>query len=160
MKNDKKIKLTVFYIIIIFVISMIIWGLIAKDSKLKVEPVRNIYSVLQNGKWGWAIPESDLACENNPHSIKFRNNFTEIILKFDNKINSADATVSDTVQYKLISKNGNRITMKMVGEKRIDDKGQPVIWDLVMLNKQEYAWHRHDWKPGALTPRIHLCGTK
>jgi len=47
--------------------------------------------------------------------------------------------------------------MRIVGEKRLDEKGRPVVWDLVMLNENEYVWHRLDWRPGELTSRIHRC---
>lgn len=128
-----------------------------KSTAPTVQPVSDVYGSLEKGRWGWAIPTMVGSCSTNPHTIQFQNNNTEAVLHFKSKIYSADGSVTNTALYKIIEKNGNRITMRIVGEKRLDEKGRPVVWDLVMLNENEYVWHRLDWRPGELTSRVHRC---
>lgn len=144
--------------IVAIVTSLLFWAVIfQKMSSPSIEPVDDVYGALQRGKWGWALAKSDVSCDKNPHTIMFRKNNSEAVLTFQKKLKDADGKeIGDTI-YKIVRKNGNRITMKIIGEKRLDENGQPVVWDLVMLNKNEYAWHRLDWSDGVLTSRIYLC---
>lgn len=153
-----KIRFFVLVAVLMLVIAIIISLSEFKKTDIQdIQHAKDVYSLLEQGKWGWVIPNSTLSCEINPHSITFRDNFRKMIIKFDKEINSADGTKTSMAVYKLINKDRNRITLKMVGDKRIDNTGKGVVWDLVVLNQHEYAWHRHDWHVGALTPTIQLC---
>lgn len=139
-------------------LGLVFWfWLFGKFNEPAITPVANVYGALERGKWGWDLGESPVSCEQNPHVIRFREHRTEAVIEFDKKIHSPDGAPTNSVLYKILDRSGNRITMRIVGEKRLDDKGQPVVWDLVLLNEEEYAWHRLDWPRGALTPHIVLC---
>jgi hypothetical protein len=60
-------------------------------------------------------------------------------------------------RYRIISVTRSSMRMQIEGESRLTDTGKPVVWDLVMRGRNEYRWHRTDWRYGAYTPPIRQC---
>jgi hypothetical protein len=57
--------------------------------------------------------------------------------------------------YKVLSINGDTITMFLNGETRRTEGGDPIVWTLVLLNDNAYVWRQTDWPPdGATVPYI------
>jgi hypothetical protein len=53
--------------------------------------------------------------------------------------------------------DGRSIVIQYDGETRLDDKGKPVVWVLVMPDRETFLWHRVDWPFGAFTPPSRRC---
>ena len=49
------------------------------------------------------------------------------------------------------------IVLQYDGEERLDDKGKPVRWWLIMPDRDTFYWHREDWAAGAVTAASHRC---
>jgi hypothetical protein len=49
------------------------------------------------------------------------------------------------------------IVLQYEGETRLDDKGQPVVWHLLMTDRDTFYWHRQDWPNGNVTRPSHRC---
>jgi hypothetical protein len=62
-----------------------------------------------------------------------------------------------TATYDILSLSPSRVRGAIRGEKRLTDRGVPVVWDLVMFGPDEYRWHRTDWPPSHYTAPIRRC---
>lgn len=116
-----------------------------------------VVNALQGSEWGWIRKESSGSCENNPHTITFNAKLTEAVFQFQNPVHGADGKKSARAVYRILARQGNVITMQIVGEKRLDPQGKPVVWDLLLIDERTYTWHRKDWPEKAYTPYIHKC---
>jgi hypothetical protein len=43
------------------------------------------------------------------------------------------------------------------GEPRLDDEGNPVTWELILIDANTFHWQRADWPNDAFTPASHRC---
>jgi len=129
----------------------------AVDKDHSVDETAVVVDILQGSHWGWARKESSVSCENNPHTITVNAEVTEAVFKFRRPLHGADGKKSNRAVYRILARQNNVITMQIVGEKRLDPQGQPVVWDLLLVNERTYTWHRHDWAESAHTPYIQSC---
>ncbi len=45
----------------------------------------------------------------------------------------------------------------IVGETRLTDAGEPVVWDLVLKSEDSFCWDRTDWEQGGCTKNNARC---
>jgi hypothetical protein len=79
------------------------------------------------------------------------------ISKYENEADPGSRSV-----IKASSPNGDvnkpgAIVLQYEGEKRLDDKGKPVVWHLLMTDRDTFYWHRADWPNGGTTEPSHRC---
>jgi hypothetical protein len=43
------------------------------------------------------------------------------------------------------------------GETRLDARGKPVVWDLLMPDRDTFYWHRADWPAGSVAAPSRRC---
>jgi len=70
------------------------------------------------------------------------------------------ATESDIRQqfnYRVGAQRGNRLHLELENETRLDERGEPVTWDLVMLSSDEFCWSRSDWPEDGCTASVFRC---
>jgi hypothetical protein len=63
----------------------------------------------------------------------------------------------DTSEYRVLAHAPGVIRARIEGEKRLDEAGEPVIWDFVQLSDDSFCWHRADWGPDDCTNRLFRC---
>lgn len=103
------------------------------------------------GRWTW---DSDTAGCQQPHTIAFAEDGKVMT------ITSGDIGATDAVTtYDILSASRSTIRGAIRGEKRMTDKGTPVVWDLVLTSPDDYRWKRTDWSatPWSYTGRIRRC---
>jgi hypothetical protein len=59
--------------------------------------------------------------------------------------------------YKVLEIGKYYIRTQIEGEKRLDNNGNPQVWDFMILSKDEFVWHRTDWEGFAATPPVTRC---
>ena len=70
------------------------------------------------------------------------------------------ATESDIrrqFNYRVGAQRGNRLYLELENETRLDERGEPVTWDLVMLSSDEFCWSRSDWLEDGCTATVFRC---
>ena len=127
---------------------------LASCTTLKNSPTSSLPETL-TGHWEWRTDESN--CANNPLHLSFENSQQEMLLTYPNPIKGFDEKPLRKARYKVISIGTNRVTVKLEGETRVDSEGSAVTWDLVLLNRNEYCWYRHDWPVEHCTKSIYRC---
>jgi hypothetical protein len=128
-------------------------GLWAMSHRDYVFPDRDLARHL-NGRWDWSTRAR--RCDDGAHVIE---------LSPDRKIMTIAKPRSSvdtgwTATYDVVSLTPSRLRGAIRDEKRLTDRGVPVVWDLVMFGPDEYHWHRTDWKPWQYTAGVLRCGSR
>jgi hypothetical protein len=70
-----------------------------------------------------------------------------------------DGGQRDTSVYRVLAHGPQVVRGQIEGEKRMDDEGNPVVWDFVQLSQGEFCWHRADWGNDSCTRTLLRCGS-
>lgn len=63
----------------------------------------------------------------------------------------------DSSEYRVLAFGPGVVRAQIRGEKRLDEAGNPVVWDFVQLSEDAFCWHRADWANDACTPALYRC---
>jgi len=107
------------------------------------------------GTWAW----EDKDCATEWHRISFRDDNT--LAHFQNPDGViAGSSGEDFYTYQVRGHDADSIRLFLNGEYRNDDAGNPVEWDLVLVDADTYCWHRSDWEAGRCTEKmVRRCST-
>jgi hypothetical protein len=106
------------------------------------------------GRWSWKT-ESPL-CGHRAHTIAFSEEGQAMTI-------TTPGTASDSADhesiYDILYSDRSRIRGEIRGETRLTADSVPVVWDLIMVNRDEYRWRRTDLgqMPWAFTSGIVRC---
>ena len=120
------------------------------ESPPEGEPLS--FSEIASGTWGFDI--AGAGCNDNPHTITFSKDKPKMILRYRS---AKEDDKPDTHVYDIIDEGPGYVRMKLIGEDRTTEAGEPVVWDLVLLSGDSYCWHRTDWEAGACTQPARRC---
>jgi hypothetical protein len=103
------------------------------------------------GRWAW---ESDTAGCQRAHTIAFAEG-GKVMTITSGEIGATDPVTT----YDILSASRSTIRGAIRGEKRMTDRGTPVVWDLVLTSPDDYRWKRTDWSatPWSYTGSIRRC---
>jgi hypothetical protein len=113
----------------------------------------DVFSVAR-GTWGW---RHTVQCDTNPHTISFTPDRRYMLLTFAKPVKSAVGVTQDTFRYEVRGSTRSSIRGFLQGETRRTDRGDLVVWDLVLTSRDSYRWHRTDWADGSYTPKVVRC---
>jgi hypothetical protein len=108
------------------------------------------------GTWDWDGAER--FCEKNPHTISFSADRGLMTLVSREPWTDSSGTVHQRAEYDVLGHTAGRIRGRIRGETRMTADGQPVVWDLVLVDANTYRWHRTDWPLVGFTGAIRRCG--
>ena len=111
------------------------------------------YQVLP-GKWGW---EGSSDCSAEPLEIRFSQGGKRMHISHAPEGEDGKRLKRHDTDYTILGPTGMGLSMAMEGEDRLDDSGKPVTWDLVLLDDDQYCWHRNDWPATACTKPVNRC---
>jgi len=104
------------------------------------------------GRWTWVSDKKGCA---NAHIIAFSDD-GKIMTIVQPSHDIAGQEITTTYDVKALDQSMVRGAIR--GERRLDDKGKPVVWDLVLTGPDEYRWRRTDWSsPWGYTGRVVRC---
>ena len=107
------------------------------------------------GTWDWAGRPG--TCRDEPHTLSFTPDGRFMLLQV------VPASPTDTsarvVRYEIRGHTDSTIRAAIVDppETRRTPTGETVVWDLVLINLDEYRWHRTDWREGGMTAPLIRC---
>ena len=64
---------------------------------------------------------------------------------------------TEEVKYMILAENESIMRMKIEDEKRQTPSGEPVVWDLIVHNENQYCWRRTDWSRNDCTKKVKRC---
>lgn len=103
--------------------------------------------------WGESVED----CRTNPHHISFEPVDDGMIMRLEYETVGAatPGDVRESFVYDVKGYNEHVIVAQLRGENRMDIRGDPVEWRLILFNKNAFCWHREDWEAEQCTvPRV------
>jgi hypothetical protein len=123
---------------------------------LATAPTLNAQSDIRTrvtGRWRWEQSTPD--CKNN-HVISFSTDGRLMLLtSFAMKGDTGEVT-----QYEILGTGANAIRGRIVDETRRTDRGEIVVWDLILFEQDRYCWRRTDWPAEGCTQPVVRCGAR
>ena len=142
--------------IVLLVFITLVLGLDGRTPPVQpyvVPAADDIYTVV-SGTWDW---DRRGKCEDNPHVITFSADRDTMLLTFDKPLGDDTSRVT---RYVLQEVTRSSVRGQIVGETRLTDAGDPIIWDLVLTSSNSYRWRGTEWPPGAYTGSVVRCGER
>jgi hypothetical protein len=115
------------------------------------------------GRWEYPVPEgvgeeASVRCDKFAERIWFeRDDKGELIYHSQYEEPGSERSVSRVGVSRFPFPERPTIRLQYQGETRLDDKGKPVAWEVIMVERDTFYWHRVDWPPGATTPPVRRC---
>jgi hypothetical protein len=111
-------------------------------------------TVFEQLKGTWS--EEHTNCQ-NPNVVSFDDDRTMMLIEYA-EVGWATETDSRKVfRYRILSTDHSAIRVQLENESRLDEKGKPVVWHIVVVDAETYCWGRDDWPQGACTPPRKRC---
>ena len=128
-------------------------GSISKPSP--VAPGVDLKEVL-TGYWG-SVSDGNFACSrSNANRIEFSQNGAKMFLHRPPGT-MRDGKPRPYAEYDVLGYGTNVVRGRITDELRAAGNGDLVIWDLVLLSKDSFCWHRTDWGASVCTPKRRRC---
>jgi hypothetical protein len=102
------------------------------------------------GRWRWEHSSAD--CKDG-HVISFSADGRLMLLTPA----PPKGDTTDVTQYEILGLGPSTVRGRIIDETRRTDRGEVVVWDLVLLERDRYCWHRTDWQSGGCTQPIVRC---
>ncbi|MFC3150036.1 hypothetical protein ACFOEK_03265 [Litoribrevibacter euphylliae] len=107
------------------------------------------------GKWDWQTLED--SCGSTAQTYSFSKDGQRIILTAPSPLTLDGTSELNQVVYEIIDERPSVMRMKVIGETRTTENGAPVVWDLILKDKNTFCWHRTDWPAGTCTQDLNKC---
>jgi hypothetical protein len=109
------------------------------------------------GTWDWVGVPGE--CRDNPHTISFDEDGPTMVLRYAKPAMGFNGQTHTEARYEIRSWSDDAIRVFLVAppETRTTDKGQLVVWDLVLNGRNRYRWHRTDWARTGFTRDVRRC---
>ena len=136
-------------------VCLICFVLVACISKPqpKIEELSNLRKLIL-GEWAWNIEN----CKKSPQIYSFSADGSKMFVDSGEGLIIGNRNkVLPRVTYNILAEKGNVLRTSVEGEDRFVDISTRVKWDLVMLNINQFCWHRTDWAPHACTKPMSRC---
>ena len=140
------------FIILLLFITLVI-GIERRTPPVKPYEVpagSDIYTVAA-GSWDW---DGRRKCEENPHVISFSADRDTMFLTFTKPLGDDTSRVT---RYVLHEVTRSSIRGRITDETRLTDRGDPMVWDLVLTSPDSYRWRGTEWPAGAYTGAVVRC---
>jgi hypothetical protein len=109
-----------------------------------------------SGRWDWQYRKRP--CTDSAHVIAFGADGSTMEIRQESMKGKGGA--DDPTVYDILEITPSRIRGAIRGETRKTSARMPVVWDLVMFNRNEYHWQRTDWPGWDYTVGIVRCSPK
>lgn len=122
------------------------------DRSARLDP----YPVL-SGDWGW---EGSDDCALTPQELHFSADRKQMFLALTPRNESGAREPRVDATYQVLGNIPNGLRVALDGEARLDPTGEPVTWNLLLLGKDRYCWHRSDWPADGCTKSVVRCNAE
>jgi hypothetical protein len=115
------------------------------------EDIRPVIS----GRWDWQ--DADEACGADAGTYSFPADEMTMMIMYERPSAVVGGEATDSVTYDLLEVTRNYARGRIRGETRLTAAGDAVIWDLTLLSRDSFCWHRTDWGPDECTDELIRC---
>ena len=97
------------------------------------------------------------ACDEQPQAITFSPDRSQMFITWMDKAPDSTGTRKRRSTYDILEHSAGHIRGAIIGETRMTDAGDPVVWDLVLRSEDVFTWHRTDWPEYSYTSDMERC---
>lgn len=135
---------------LIYILSLSTVVSCAQVSSTPPEPVRSVLT----GNWGW----NERECEEAPSKVTFSEDGALMFFSSDaGLVMNREGRVSSKLTYGIIAEHEKGLRAVIIGEERRTDRGDVVLWDLLLISDTRFCWHREDWPNNRCTKALIRC---
>ena len=139
---------------LLFILLVVWWRPWDRIAEPYAAPDGDVFAAAA-GIWDWEGAEE--FCRKDPHTIAFSEDRALMTLVSREPWTDSSGTVHQATEYEVLEHSAGRVRGRIRGEDRRTADGEPVIWDLVLVDANTYRWHRTDWPLGGFTKPVHRC---
>jgi hypothetical protein len=125
-------------------------------SSYEVPEDTDIFAVAA-GTWDWTTAPADSFCVARWHSVAFSPERDIMTITQNEPWTDPAGVVHQVTVYDLWEHSRRHVRGQIRGETRLTEKGEPVVWDLVLTSADSYQWRRTDLPSFAGSAPIHRC---
>ena len=107
------------------------------------------------GRWDWV--QASPRCGDTGGEYSFSADGRQLLVHVPAGVWFGTEPAGQHVTYEVLDELQGTLRVRAIGEPRKTDSGDTVVWDLVMLKRDAFCWHRTDWKAGECTERLTRC---
>lgn len=133
-------------------IVFMVWGVMSVTPDYAVPPGVEVFEVAE-GTWA---SDAD-ACDEQPQAITFSPDRSKMFITWMAKAPDSTGTRKRRSTYDVLDHSDGHVRGAIVGETRLTDAGDPVVWDLVLRSEDVFTWHRSDWSEYSYTADLQRC---
>ena len=128
--------------------------------QLHAAPGMFTYDIRQLIAGTWAWDRGPAACEGPTQRFELAPDRKTMKIHHSEPITNSAGETTDVTNYVVEGGDADVLHTYIPGETRLDDNGNPVKWDLVLIARNRIAWHRADWPEGATTGMLRRCADR
>jgi hypothetical protein len=140
--------MTLFKLFLLATLLLLGWGDRPPNS------TRLVPSTVLPGTWGW---EGSDDCAASPQALRFSKDRQHMLISLTPRDEHGQRAARRQASYRILGDLPNGLRLSLAGEKRLDAHGKPVTWDLIILDRDQYCWHRTDWPGTGCTKSVLRC---
>lgn len=124
-----------------------------RESQLKGEFARSLdlFDFIQ-GRWDYTSDAP--ACSVSPFTLDVASDRRQFTIRSEPTEEVAEPLES---VYEVLVVKPEFIRSRIIGEERLTEDGEPVIWDIIPLDESSFCWRRADWAEGGCTAPVIRC---
>ena len=109
------------------------------------------------GPYG-AVDDPAYSCAQNPIDLRFEDQPPHAVFSWNSPRQIFDDSTTTKVIYDLVEEVPNGLVMRLEGENRMTEAGDPVVWILRPdADLRGFCWGRTDWPVVRCEPRFRRC---
>jgi hypothetical protein len=107
------------------------------------------------GRWDW--PEASPRCGDNTAELSFTDDGKSLRVRVATGVYIGTTPLGPEAKYTILTESPTVLRMRLDGETRQTAAGTIVVWDAVLLDPDQFCWHRADWKSDVCTKPLLRC---
>jgi hypothetical protein len=107
------------------------------------------------GRWDWA--ETSPRCGDSAAELSFTDDGQGLRVRVATGVYIGTTLLGPEAKYTILAESQDVLRMQLDGETRQTAAGTIVVWDVVLLDPDQFCWHRADWKSDVCTKPLLRC---
>lgn len=107
------------------------------------------------GRWDWA--DSSPRCGDTAAELSFTDDGQGLRVRVATGVYIGTTLLGPEAKYAILVESPTVLRMQLDGETRQTTAGAVVVWDVVLLDPNQFCWHRADWKSDVCTKPMQRC---
>lgn len=123
----------------------------ANDKSSTASPIRSQLP----GRWDWA--EASPRCGDTAAELSLTDDGDGLRVRVATGVYIGTILLGPEAKYTILAESQEVLRVQLDGETRRTAAGAVVLWDVVLLDPDQFCWHRADWTSDVCTKPLRRC---